>query len=524
MISDVQWSWWSELITSMKDEFTFQLLVFSVISLAILWYLSRKATFPLPPGPRGLPVLGYLPFLGPNLHHEFTKIAQRYGPIFKLQLGRKTYIIVSSSDLAKEVVRVQDDVFANRDPSLAGIIITYGGNDIVWSDNNSYWRNLRKVFVSEVLSNKNLEDSRSFRRAGVRKIIKHIYESMGTELDFGGIAFTSSLSVVTSMMWGKSLDEDDKSSNLGVGFREVISKIVDLLGSPNVSDLFPVLARFDLQGVQRDIKKQLKNVDVIFQRIIEDRISDKPEESVEQQGRKDLLQILLEHKQQNNEQTFSITQIKALFMDIVTGGTDTTSTMAEWTMSELLKNPVVMKKIQDELEQVVGMNNIVEESHIPDLRYLDAAIKETFRLHPPLPLLIGRCPNQSCTVAGYRVPKGSNVFLNIWAIHRDPKYWENPTEFDPSRFLNPDGTSKFDYNGYNTNFMAFGSGRRRCPGVPLGEKMLVYLLASSLHSFDWSLPKDKEHELSDKFGIVLRKRKPLMAIPSQRLPDKNLYM
>ncbi|KAI3501146.1 hypothetical protein L1887_29007 [Cichorium endivia] len=219
-----------------------------------------------------------------------------------------------------------------------------------------------------------------------------------------------------------------------------------------------------------------------------------------------------------------ITQIKALFVDIVAGGTDTTSTMAEWAMSELLKNPVVMKKIQDELEQVVGINNIVEESHLPDLRYLDAAIKETFRLHPPLPLLIARCPSQSCNVGGCRVPKGSTVFLNVWAIHRDPQYWENPTEFDPDRFLSPDGTSKFDYNGYNTNFMGFGSGRRRCPGVSLGMKMLVYLLASLLHSFHWTLPNDKEHDLTDKFGIVLKKRNPLMAIPSQRLPHKDLYM
>ncbi|KAI3501142.1 hypothetical protein L1887_29003 [Cichorium endivia] len=219
-----------------------------------------------------------------------------------------------------------------------------------------------------------------------------------------------------------------------------------------------------------------------------------------------------------------MTQIKAILMDIVVGGTDTTTTMAEWTMAELLKNPDVMGKVQDELEQVVGLNNIVEESHLPKLRYLDAAIKETFRLHPPLPLLIVRSPSQTCKVGGYTVPKGTNVYLNVWAIHRDPQYWENPSEFHPNRFLNTDGTAKLDYTGYNTNFIPVGSGRRRCPGFLLGEKMLVYFLASMLHSFDWNLPNDKEHELSDKFGIVLKKRKPVIAIPSQRLTCKNLYL
>ena len=210
--------------------------------------------------------------------------------------------------------------------------------------------------------------------------------------------------------------------------------------------------------------------------------------------------------------------------DIFVGATDTTSTMVEWTMAELLKNPSMMQKVKDELKEVVGLNNIVQEFHLSNLKYLDAVVKETFRLHPPVPLLVVRCPNESCNVAEYTVPKGANVYVNVWAIHRDPQYWDNPLEFNPDRFLSvDDGTTKFDYNGYNPNFIPFGSGRRMCPGVPLGEKMLVYFLASMLHSFDWTLPNG-ELELSDKFGIVLKKNRPLIAIASQRLPDKTLYM
>ena len=198
--------------------------------------------------------------------------------------------------------------------------------------------------------------------------------------------------------------------------------------------------------------------------------------------------------------------------------------MTEWTMVEVLTYPEVMKRIREELEQVVDLKNIVQESHLPKLRYLDAVIKETFRLHPPLPLLIGRSPSKPCKVGEYIVPKGSTIYMNAWAIHRDPKYWENPLEFNPNRFINPDGTTKFNYNGSNTNFVSFGSGRRICPGIPVGEKMLMYLLASLIHSFNWTLPNPKEHDLSDKFGIILRKRNPLIAIPSQRLADKSLYM
>ncbi|KAI3780142.1 hypothetical protein L2E82_10088 [Cichorium intybus] len=206
-------------------------------------------------------------------------------------------------------------------------------------------------------------------------------------------------------------------------------------------------------------------------------------------------------------------------MEIMIAGTDTTSTMVEWVMAELLHNPAVKTKVHEELTQVFG-TNIVEESQLSKLSYLDAVIKETFRLHPPLPLLIHRSPDESCTVDGYTIPKGTIVFLNVFAIQRDPDNWPNPLEFKPERFLN----KKWDYSGNNLKFFPFGAGRRMCPGVPLGEKMLTYILASLLHHFEWSLPDNEELELSDKFGFVAKKKEPLIAIPSHRLSYESLDM
>nr|GFB56188.1 geraniol 8-hydroxylase-like [Tanacetum cinerariifolium] len=187
---------------------------------------------------------------------EYTKLAQRYGPTFKLKLGSKTHIIVGSSDLAKVVLHEQDEIFANRDPPIAGTVFSYGGHDIIWSDNNSLWCNMHKVFAIEVLSNKNLDASNTFRRGRVRKTIKQVYGTMGTEVDIGGIAFLTSLDVVMNMVWAKSLVEYVKSTNLRVAFREVITKVMELLGAMNVSDFFLVLSRYDLQGVRREMKRQ----------------------------------------------------------------------------------------------------------------------------------------------------------------------------------------------------------------------------------------------------------------------------
>ncbi|KAL2472448.1 Cytochrome [Abeliophyllum distichum] len=238
-------------------------------------------------------------------------------------------------------------------------------------------------------------------------------------------------------------------------------------------------------------------------------------------GRKDFLQILLELK----EKVTSVTmiQIKAILVDIVVGGTDTTATIVEWVMAEILKNPDVMKRVQQELTNVVGTNKVVEEFHLSKLQYLDAVVKETFRLHPPLPLLVPRISSQSCMLGGYTIPKGTRVFLNIWSVSRDAQVWENPTEFKPERFLNIDNGKLWDYLGNDFEYIPFGSGRRICPGLHLAEKMVMYVLASLLHSFDWKLPEGENLDLSETFGIVMRKTKPLIAIPSPRLSSLSMY-
>lgn len=203
------------------------------------------------------------------------------------------------------------------------------------------------------------------------------------------------------------------------------------------------------------------------------------------------------------------------------GGSGTTSTTVEWAMAEMMLHPELIKKAQEELTEVVGVNNIVEEFHIHKLPYLHAVAKETLRLHPVAPLLLPRSPSKSCNVGGYTIPKGAKVFLNVWAMHRDPQFWDNPTEFQPERFLSE--VNKLDYFGNHLHYLPFGSGRRICAGLPLGERMLMYVLATFLHMFKWELPKGAKPDITEKFGIVLEKSSPLIIIPTPRLSNLELY-
>lgn len=148
--------------------------------------------------------------------------------------------------------------------------------------------------------------------------------------------------------------------------------------------------------------------------------------------------------------------------------------------------------------------------------------KETIRLHTPLPLMVPHCPSSTSTIGGYRVPKGTRVFVNVWAIHRNPRVWKAPQEFIPERFSGDDG-QKWDFSGKEFDYFPFGSGRRMCAGIAMAERMTIYSLALLLQAFDWKLPEGTQLDMDEKFGVVMKKAKPLVVIPTPRLTKPELY-
>ncbi|KAL6182022.1 hypothetical protein ACLB2K_043445 [Fragaria x ananassa] len=509
-----------------KDENLTAILTLLFMVFTLLWYFwiwkkpSRNPLPPLPPGPRGLPLLGYLPFLGADLHLEFTDMARVYGPIYKLKLGTKLCVVISSPELVKQVVRDHDATISDRDPSIAAVICSFGASDIAFGSYGSDWRKLRKVFVSRMMSKTNLDDCYALRREEVHKSISHIYhDKIGIPTDLGRVAFSIAINSTMRMLWGATLQGTDFSED----YRKLVAEMMDLFVKPNISDYFPAVARYDIQGIERQAKKVQYEIDKILSWTIKERMKNGGLQ--QKQDRKDFLQFLLENNNNNHENgstSLTMQQLKALLMDIVVGGTDTTATTIEWVMTELMQHPEEMRRVQEELRDIVGLNQLVEEFHLPKLHHLDAVIKETLRLHSVVPLLPRRS-KQCTTIGGYQIPKGSTVFLNVLAIHRDSSVWDNPLEFRPQRFLNTDPSNSFDYQGNKFQYLPFGSGRRICAGIPLAERMIIYASASLLHSFDWKLPNEEKLDLSDKFGIVTKKKTPLIAVPTARLSNLELY-
>ena len=195
-------------------------------------------------------------------------------------------------------------------------------------------------------------------------------------------------------------------------------------------------------------------------------------------------------------------------------GSDTTSTSLEWLMAELIRHPNVMKKVQEEVRRVVGEKTNIEMNDINKMEYLNCVIKENLRLHPPFPLLVPRETTKNIEMGGYHIPAKTRVFINAWAIQRDPRLWDRPEEFIPERFQN----NSVDFKGQDLQFVPFGIGRRGCPGVSFGVASTEFVITNLLYWFDWKLPEDgalgkKNMDMSEVNGLTVHKKFALHLVP-----------
>ncbi|KAH9293728.1 hypothetical protein KI387_041067, partial [Taxus chinensis] len=300
------------------------------------------------------------------------------------------------------------------------------------------------------------------------------------------------------MLSTKVFDTENPDS---VEFTNVLTSWGKLAEKPNIADFFPWLGFLDLQGMSHELTAYLRRAHKFLDVFISNRLETRSREGScgDREAEKDFLDILLELRADD----LTLIDIRALLFELLMDGSDTTGVIVEWAMAELIHYPHIMKLMQAEVDQVVGQNRRVEESDIYSLPYLHAVVKEVLRLHPLGPLLVPHRADSLCEVAGFGIPKHTQVWVNVWAIGRDPAIWKEPLEFMPIRFLEGE-TSKMEFKGHDFEFIPFGAGRRICLGLHLADKMVHFILALLVHSFDWTLPggmSGEEMDMSDLFGV-----------------------
>ncbi|PQQ16312.1 geraniol 8-hydroxylase-like [Prunus yedoensis var. nudiflora] len=488
-------------------------LIVAWISIHALYYsFARRSSNPtrLPPGPNPFPFIGNLLELGNKPHLSLTKLSQSYGPIMTLQLGQITTVVVSSSAMAKQVLRTHDQFFCNRTIPDAVQACKHAKYGMPWLTVSPMWRNLRKICNSQLFAAKVLDANQANRHLKVQELIADVKESVvkGTTVEVGRAAFKTTLNLMSRTVF--SVDLADPNSERAREFKELVWSIMKEIAKPNLADYFPVLKKVDPMGIRRRLGKHFQKMIDLFDRMIVQRLESR--KSRDYVTGNDMLDTLINMSEEKNED-MDMAETQHLFLDLFGAATDTTSATLEWAMAELLRNPEKLSKAQEELKQIIGKGKPVEESDITRLPYLQAIIKETFRLHPVVPLLLPRKAQADVEICGYIVPKGAQVLVNAWAISRDPSIWDNPTSFIPERFLGLD----IDVTGKNFELIPFGGGRRICPGLPLAMRMLNLMLGSLINSFDnWKLEDGvvpEKMNMEEKFGLSLQMAHPLIAVP-----------
>ncbi|KAM7275400.1 hypothetical protein ACFE04_017266 [Oxalis oulophora] len=473
--------------------------------LKILWFKNHSE---LPPSPPKLPLIGNLHQLGKLPHRSFHALSAIYGPIMFLQSGKVPTIVVSSSEIVKQILKHHDIEFSNRPNVRAAQTFFYGATDVGFASYSEYWKQLKKIIVTHFLSTKKVQSFKLLMEQEIADMIDTLRVKDGASaINLGEMLRNVTANVVSRATMSRKFDEH-------ISFGETAKIAAEILGEFCFRDFFPSLGLLDyLTGFESRLKQTSKRLDAYLEHIIEERKDHISKSEFYDHDHKDFMDVLLDGSLGGNID-LTPDNIKANIFEVFLGGTGTTSTTVEWAMAELVKNPNTMTRVQEEVRRMVGNKTRIEENDIASMVYLKCVIKETLRLHPPAPLLVPResPSSESIRLGGYDIPPKTRVYINAWAIHMDKNVWHDPDQFKPERFLDRD----VDFTGNDGAYMPFGIGRRRCPGINFAMVQTEIALANLLYWFDWKLPPGEYVEIfdmSETLGLVVHKTKPLYLSP-----------
>ncbi|KAH9669835.1 Xanthotoxin 5-hydroxylase CYP82C4 [Citrus sinensis] len=419
-------------------------------------------------------------------------MANKYGPIFTMKMGVNRALVVSNSEITKECFTTNDKALASRPRRMAMEILGYNFLATPSSPYGSYWRETRKIATVELLSNHRLEKLKHVRESEVTASIKGLFKDCQNSAT-GKVSVEmkhwlegTTFDIIIRIIEGKRY-----TSQEGTDLHEHAASFFTLFGKFVVSDALPFLRWLDIGGNEKLMKKTAKEFDIILQQWLDEHKIKRGSSEVE--GDEDFIYVMLSLLYDNAKQlpdSDADTVIKALCL------------------------------AQDELNIHVGANRQVNESDIKNLVYLQAILKETMRLYPAAPLLLPHQSMEDCTISGYHVPAGTQLFVNAWKVHHDPKVWKEPCKFLPERFLT---THKdIDLRGQNFELIPFGSGRRICPGISFAFQVMPLILASLLHGFDLATPLDEPVDMEEAKSLTITRATPLKVLLTPRL-SASLY-
>lgn len=507
--------------------YAFFSVFFLILGLKYLSAVVRRRK--LPPGPGlALPLIGHLYLIGKPLHRSLYNLSKKYGSIYSLRLGNRLVVVVSSSAVAEECFTKNNDiVFANRPLFTMGKYIGYNFTSIVSAPYGDHWRNLRRLAAVEIFSASRLNMFLSIRKDEINHLILTLFEN--SRHDYGKVELKSKLSelsfnIIMRMIAGKRYfggQQEEVDEDEGKLFRTLIKETFQLSGATNPGDFVPFLRWIDFKNFEKKVSGLSVRMDKFLQGLIE--------ESRQNKNRVTMIDHLVSLQESdpgyytdqiikgmimvitNSYMLFNIyiyiiffTRSSSKWQVLLLAGTDTSAVTVEWGMSLLLNHPEVLEKARAEIETQVGNERLIEEQDLSKLPYLHCIISETFRLCPAAPLLVPHESSGDCKLEGYDIPRGTILLVNAWAIHRDPKNWDDPMRFKPERHLGVEVEEV-------SKLMPFGMGRRSCPGSGLAQRVVGLTIGSLIQCFQWKRNGEAEIDMAEGNGLTMPKAQPLEA-------------
>ncbi|XP_068660036.1 xanthotoxin 5-hydroxylase CYP82C4-like [Aristolochia californica] len=524
----------------MEFSFLMQIVAAVIAALLLKLWLARKQSgqgkrktgkaAPEPPG--AWPIIGHLPLLASvsHPHRAFAALADKYGPAFIIRMGLSRMLIVSTKEVAKECFTTNDRVFATRPHTIAGKLMAYDHAIMGFSPLGPVWKESRKIATMELFSARRIEMLKHVRSSEINAWVKELFvkwrenEEKPLELEMKSQLDDLTFNVLMQMVAGKRYfgDNVDKADEeMASSFSQAMKQFNHYLGTSGIYDALPFLEWFDFKGDAKAMKRAHREMDSIVQNWVDEhreRRGRRGGSSSSDQGH-DFIDVLLSMEEAGQ---FTVTlpgkdtAIKALALTQLVAGVDSMANTLVWALSLLLTNRHVLEKVLDELDSHVGRVRFVEESDLPKLKYLQAVVKESMRLFPVGPLLVPHEAMEDCQVAGHFVPRGTGLFINAWAIQRDPRVWSDPDKFLPDRFMTIH--ADMELKGQHFDLLPFGSGRRSCPGAALALQVVYVTLARILQVFDIMPQSNVPLDLEEGFGLLLYKLNPLKVQIKPRLP------
>ncbi|KAH6788571.1 hypothetical protein C2S51_003577 [Perilla frutescens var. frutescens] len=469
------------------DEIGINYLIFpTIISIIFLWSITKYlcesiVNKNLPPSPPKLPILGNLHQLGTSPRYNLQRLAAKYGPLVLVHVGCVPVLIVSSAAAAREIMRTHDLNFASR-PQYRKINFETTG--VAFAPYSEYWRRAKRIFAVQLLNNKRVQSFRSVREEATYHLMKKIKESQGP--------------VNLSFMFSEFTNYGICKSAFGTTYS------------------LPWLSWIDrVIGYDEKAKKIAKGLDDFLEGVIQERLKAQNNPSFLEKNGENFLDIMLEiYNAKTEDCSIDRSSIKEIILETFVAGTESSAVVLEWAMTKLLQHPKVMEKLQKEVREIVGDKQFISDVEIEKMHYLKAVVKETFRYHPPVPLLLPRISKNDVKINGYDVPAGTVAISNVWAIGRDPTCWDKPEKFEPERFLN----STIDFKGVDFELIPFGAGRRGCPGIAFSIASIELVLANLMHKFNWKLAygvKAEDLDMRECHGAIAHRVVPLHAVATQ---------